>query len=69
MRHVRGSVQGRRRVTGVGGGSRGPKHKGSGGGVRVEGKGSKGKGRTNESASLSFVVQMLAATVGAGRGS
>lgn len=30
-----------------------------------EGRGSEGKGRTDESASLSFVVQMLAATVGA----
>lgn len=37
--------------------------------VGREGKGSEGKGWTNESASLSFVVQMLAATVGAGRGS
>lgn len=53
-------------------GSRGiscPKHKGGGGEVGVEEKGSGGKGRTREWPSLSFVVQMLAATVGAGRGS
>lgn len=48
---------------------RGPKHKDGGGGVGVGGKGSEGKGRTDESASLSFVVQMLAVTVGAGGGS
>lgn len=47
----------------------GPKHKDGGGGVGVGGKGSEGKGRTDESASLSFVVQMLAVTVGAGGGS
>lgn len=56
----------RRRVTRAGGGSRGPKHKGSGGGVGVEGKGSEGKGQAHESASLAFVVQMLVATVGEG---
>lgn len=32
-------------------------------------KGIAGKGRADESTRLSFVVQMLAATVGAGRGS
>lgn len=32
-------------------------------------KGTAGKGRADESTRLSFVVQMLAATVGAGRGS
>lgn len=44
----------------------GPKHKGSGGGVGVEGKGSEGKGWSNESASFSFVVQMSQRALGQG---
>lgn len=41
-------------------------HKGRRGGVMVEGKGSKGGGVVDESACLSFVVQMLLVTVKAG---
>lgn len=68
-RPLRGSVQ-ERRVTGAGGGDLGAGGRSTKAAEEESGwKGIAGKGRADESTRLSFVVQMLAATVGAGRGS